>query len=234
MRALLTSSCVLRAVSRTLLIALCTAALGATATASQFTLRSGNAPVGQPDPFIRYVVEPSGLCGAAFPAVFGPADFAAAAAGPNPTVVNGYFVWLPSLACDPLAKWIALDSSWSPRSTLFAYEFVVPEPCCFQQATLDLCWAVDDALGDYDTLTNPGVFLNGTPLAISGGSYATETQATADVTSILHCGTNTLYVYNRDGGCAVSGVIFSATFTLQDCTVSVEPSAWGRVKALYR
>ena len=142
--------------------------------------------------------------------------------------------WIASLPCDPLAQWITPFADSSPRSALFAQDFVVPEPCCIQQATLSFCFALDDWLGDLDTLTNPGVFLNGTALPIAGGSYATETTVVVDVTGILHCGANTLYVYDRDAGCSVSGLIYSASFQIDECTVSTEPDSWGRVKSLYR
>jgi len=58
-----------------------------------------------------------------------------------------------------------------------------------------------------DTVNPAGVYLNQVPIpAINGGSYATmSTVSGIDVTGILHCGTNTLHIYNRDLACAVSG-----------------------------
>ena len=204
------------------------------AAATTVTIRTGNAPIGQPDPLVRFLAEPSGNCGAGFPAAFTPADFAAASSGANPYVLTAFSPWIASLPCDPAAQWITPFADLSARSALFAQDFVVPEPCCIHQATLSFCWAQDDWLGDLDTFINPGVFLNGTPLPIAGGSYAAETQAVVDVTGILHCGVNTLYVYDRDAGCAVSGLIYSATFQIDECPVSVGPTTWGRLKALYQ
>ena len=205
------------------------------ASAATVTIRTGNAAIGLTDPLIGFLPEPTGFCGAGFPAPFTAADFAAAAAGANPYVIAGFSPpWVASLACDSLAQWITPFSDNAARSMLTAQEFIVPEPCCIQHATLDFCWAQDDWLGDIDTLINQGVFLNGTPLPISGGSYATETSVVVDVTGILQCGVNTLYVYDRDAGCSISGLIYSATFQIEECTVSVEPDSWGRTKALYR
>jgi hypothetical protein len=208
--------------------------LGSGASASTVTIRTGNAPVGQPDPLVTILPEPSGLCGAGFPLAFTPADFAAAASGPASYVITNFAPWVSSLSCDPLAGWVTPFANSAARSALFAQSFVVPAPCCIQQATLSFCWAMDDWLGDLDTFTNAGVFLNGTALPITGGSYAAETQAVVDVTGVLRCGTNTLYVYDRDAGCAVSGLMYSATFLITECAVSVEQDSWGRVKALYR
>ena len=77
---------------------------GATLT---LTLRSGTPAPTAPDPNITYLLEPTGLCGAGFPAAFTPADFAAAVAGPNALSIPPYFVWNPSLQCDTLAHWIS-------------------------------------------------------------------------------------------------------------------------------
>lgn len=221
-------------VRRALLSILSIIAITSVTAASTVTIRTGNALIGQPDPLVRFLAEPTGFCGVGFAAPFTPADFAAASAGPSPYVITAFSPWIPSLPCDPLAQWVTPYSDLTARSALFAQEFVVPDPCCIHQATLNFCWAQDDWLGDLDTFINQGVYLNGTPLPIAGGSYASETQAIVDVTGILHCGLNTLYVYDRDAGCSVSGLIYSATFDIQECPVSVGPTTWGRLKALYQ
>jgi hypothetical protein len=234
MRALVRSA-VVRTGLRGVVLALAgVVALSSVGHAATIVLRSGNAPVGQPDPLIRYLVEPSGSCGVGFPAAFTAADFAAARTGPNANVVNPYPVWGASLACDPQARWIAPDPNLAPRSALFAYDFLVADPCCYDKVTLDLCWIVDDWLGDLDSGINTGVYLNGVPLPITGGNHSTDTHAIVDVTSIVHCGPNTLYIYNRDAGCVVSGLIFSATLDLRECLTPTSPGTWGKVKAQYR
>ena len=84
---------------------------------------------------------------------------------------------------------------------------------------------------------NPaGLHLNQTPIpAVQGGNYATELSVSGiDVTNLVHCGLNTLHIYNSDVGCAVSGVNFSATLRLEECIVPVTPSTWGGMKATYR
>ena len=54
-----------------------------------------------------------------------------------------------------------------------------------------------------------------------------------DVTNLLHCGTNTLHIYNRDLAWAVSGIIFTATLKINECTVPVSTSTWSNVEALF-
>jgi hypothetical protein len=222
------------ALVRALTVSLILLVFGAAAEAATITIRSGNAPINQPDPLVHFLAEPTGQCGVGFAAAFTAADFTAADTGPSAYVITNFLPWVASLACDPQAQWITPFSDLTARSALFAQDFTVPEPCCIQHATLTFCWAQDDWLGDLDTFINQGVYLNGTALPISGGSYAAETSVVVDVTGVLHCGVNTLYVYNRDAGCAISGVIYSATFQIDECTVSTEPGSWGRGKSLYR
>lgn len=119
-------------------------------------------------------------------------------------------------------------------STLFAMDFDIPDPCCYDSATLDFCWMADDGLGD--TVNPAGVYLNGVPLStITGGNFATPTTVNGvDILPLIHCGRNTLYVYNRDLGCAVSGAIWTAQLGLRECITPAHPSSWGGVKATYR
>jgi len=205
------------------------------AGALTLTLRSGTPVPTQVDPSITYLVEPSGACGVGFPAAFGPADFAAAVGGPNAWSVPAYPVWNQGLKCDPAANWVSTSAGLPSRSALYAIQFVIQDPCCIKSATLDFCWSVDDFLGD-PTGPNPaGVYLNGIPLpSISGGNYLTESQVSGvDITKLVHCGTNTLYVYDRDAGCAVAGVRFSATLQINKCDTPVQSTTWGRLKTLY-
>jgi hypothetical protein len=205
----------------------------AQAGALTLTLRSGGAPAGSPDPLVKQYVVAS-TCSAGYPTAFTNAEFTAALSAP-PAIVLSYVhpAWIPGITCDPLAKWIGTDPNATPMSVLYALEFNVPDPCCIQTAKLDFCWAQDDVLGD--TVNPDGLFLNQTPLpAVSGGSYATESMVGGiDITNILHCGTNTLHIYNRDLACAVSGVLFSATLSINECTVPVTPSTWSNVKSLF-
>jgi hypothetical protein len=208
------------------------------AGASSFVLRSGTVPPTQTDPAITYLLGPAG-CGVGFAAAFSAADFAAADAGPNAWSVPNHFAWFESLTCDPLANWISIDASWSPRSVLYSMSFVLPTDCCFLSATLNFCWGADDRLGDHEVgAPNPaGVYVNGVPVpAIAGGNFGAESQVFgADITSLVHCGVNHLYVYNRDVGCAIAGAIFSARILVEDCPPTpVEPTTWGVIKGLYR
>ena len=210
-----------------------------TSMASTVTLRSGNVPPTAPDPPITYYAEPSGNCAVPFATAFGPADFAAADAGPPAWSVPSYSVWVPSLWCDPAANWISTSASLPSRSALYSIPFNVPlpDPCCIKSASIEFCWAADDILGDPAAYGGPnplGVYLNGVPLPIAGGNYAAATDIIVDITTLLHCGPNRLYVYNRDLGCAVAGTIFSATINYSECVTPARPMTWGAVRALYR
>lgn len=227
---------------RLVLSALAVAALqiaigfGAALANEVIVLRSGNAAPGNPDPNITMLVGSGGAPLSAAP--FTAAEFDAACSGPNAIVTPGFSAWLQHLPCDPQAQWIGIDAFNTPASALYCYEFQV-ETCCIELAMLNFCWATDDALGDPAAWGggNPdGVYLNGVAVnpSIFGGNYAAETVAAADVTSLLQCGTNRLQIYNRDAGFVVSGVIFSATLDIRECTVPVDQSSWGAIKSLYR
>jgi hypothetical protein len=167
---------------------------------------------------------------------FTAADFSSVFSGPNAVVVPPYgSFWLPSLTCDPNAQWISTSTTSGPNSALFGQVFGV-HTCCIGKATLTFCWAADDYLGDpAGGGPNPsGVYLNGNPLAISGGNYATENTVTLDVTNLMHCGQNELHVYDRDGAATVSGALFSAFFAIDECALPTKPSTWGGLKATYR
>ena len=206
------------------------------ASASELvTLRSGNGPIGTLDPGITFL---SGAGGTPLsPLPFTAADFAAACGGPNAAIVPNYSAWGASLPCDPLAQWIAVDFNWGAVSTLYCQPFDV-ETCCIERATLSFCWMADDALGDgiYGGPNLDGVYLNGVAVSpsINTGNYATETTASADVTGLIQCGSNSLQVYVRDAGFSVTGVIYSASLDIHECVVPVEESTWGSVKSLYR
>jgi hypothetical protein len=179
------------------------------------------------DDSFRY--DPVGLtpCGQPFRAgSFAPADFAAADAGPPAVVVTPFpGVYLPSLPSDPLATWINWQAAQNctnntPNSILYSCPFTV-HTNCNPTATIRVCWAVDDLLGDpVGGGPNPvGIYLNGVPLNIgfSGGNRLAETcyvQANVPVNT----GLNHLYVYQRDVGCAISQLMLSATITVTATT----------------
>lgn len=215
------------------LLAFAVLVLPTSASALSLVLRSGNAAPGNPDPQIsRFDLAPS--CGYGWGAPFSAAEFAAADAGPPAVVLSSIHpAWNPSLDCDPLAQWVGVDASASPMSTLFAQDFYVPDTCCYELAELNFCWMADDGLGD---ATNPaGVYINGSPIGtITGGNFTTSTSMIANILPLIHCGRNTLYVYDRDIGCAVSGAIWTAKLDLIECRTPAKPSSWGSVKASYR
>lgn len=223
-----------RCISSLALLAIALFTLVTTAGATTIFLRSGNAPAGSADPQIRMLALPGG-CGIGFPTAFTALDFAAADAGPQ-AVVESFIhpAWSPTLSCDPSAQWIGTNAQASPQTALFSQTFIIPGPCCFTKAYMDFCWMVDDALGD--SVNPAGVYVNGVPVAaVAGGNFASTTfLGTIDVTALVHCGVNTLYVYDRDIGCAVSGVNYHAAFNLVDCITPTHGSTWGAVKAIYR
>jgi hypothetical protein len=208
-------------------------ALPVPADALTVVMRSGNAAPGSPDPLIsRFDLATS--CGIGWPTPFSAAEYAAADAGP-PAIVLSFIhpAWTPSLACDPLAQWVGVAPTADPISTLFAQDFFLPDTCCYSSAKLAFCWMADDGLGD---AINAGVAINGTPIPpLTGGNFAAPTSDSGlDILSLLHCGRNTLYVYDRDVACAVSGAIWTARIDLVECITPVRPSSWGGVKATYR
>ncbi len=220
-------------------VALLAFAAVSTAEATTILLRSGNvAPTAQ-EPNITYLVEPSANCAVPFANAFTAADFAAADAGPNAWSVPAYGAWGASLACDPAAGWISTAAGWPSRSTLYSIPFTIdyPAPCCIQNAKLTLCWMADDLLGDVNPFVGPnpiGVYVNGLPTTITGGNYGSQTIDVANIDGFLQCGLNHLYIYNRDAGCAVSGIIFSARIDFNECVTPSQHTSWGKVRAIYR
>lgn len=154
---------------------------------------------------------------------FTAADFAGAVAGPQAQVVThvGNGSWMASLAFDPLARWIdwlPVGNCWGfAASVLYAAPFTVntPNTGCGLTATIEICWAVDDYLGDPVGPNTIGIYLNGTPLdpGFSGGNYAEETCYTQYNVPVNN-GLNRLYAYQRDGACSISGLLLSARITV--------------------
>ncbi len=141
--------------------------------------------------------------------------------------------WVPGLNCNPDARWINFASNGSclgipAHSTLYAQPFdVAAGSVC--EATIEFCWAVDDALGDPGGPAPFGVFIGdasglnvtavpGLGFDFAGGSFSAETCVTATLPSgAVVPGQNFLYVYQRDTACAASGIIYCATITVCAC-----------------
>ncbi len=197
------------------------------ALAESISIRTG--------PGIRYTATTQ-VCNTGFPTPFTSADFLAARTGAVATVGHRS-PWRSSLNCDPSAQWITVDAAASDRSALYALPFTV-ETCCIPYAELSVCWSVDDHLGDNTgPILNPaGVYLNEVPItAVAGGNWSGEFAVTSiDVTGSVRCGENVLYVYQRDWGCAIAGVVLSAQLNVLSCTTPVRPESWGRLKITYR
>jgi len=224
-----------RSLSAFALVITLAAAMVAPALSETINMRSGGGySYGQNDPAWTYLSGPAGSALSASP--FTAADFTAALAGPLSVVVPPYgSFWLSSLLCDPLAQWISVDAAAGPATAMYGQAFNV-QTCCITKAILNFCWASDDNIGDqlYGGANPMGVYLNGVALPITGGSYATENFASIDVTSLLHCSRNEIFVYNRDAAFVVTGAMFSITIDIVGCPVPTEPSTWGAIKSLYR
>lgn len=219
-----------RKIMRVCGIAIALSTLGvATASASQIiTLRSGQVGglpglAGQPDDIVTYHPNtPPGAFISATPFTAG--DFAAAASGAPAHVINPASPpWTPGIS-DPLARWINYDGSFFdpsgapgpglglPGSVLYAVPFFISLGT-ITNATLTLEFAVDDHLGDaaFGGGNSDGLYINGLPTGFSGGNYAAPTVHVQNITGLVTPGLNYMYLYQRDLGVAVSGIIFSAT-----------------------
>lgn len=218
------------------------------APAAVTTLRTGQVG-GSPgscsgsDDSFRYFA-PNQNCGQPILATaFQPSDFAQACSGPQAVVIDPVAPpWVPTISCDPDARWIASglvpgSCFGEPVSVLYCAQFTV-EAACTTADSIRICWAVDDFLGDPPTFPGPnpgGIYVNGVDLgpAFSGpGSNPTYTAVAYNVA--LTGGTNSLAVYQRDAGCAVSGLILSAKVYTSCGTVSTESKPWGTIKSIYR
>jgi len=182
-------------------------------------LRSGNGATGGPDGAIRCL--PGASSAPLRPAPFTSGDFALACSFPPAQVVTPFAGWCPTLPQDPAAQWIAPAQGWPARSALYCHPFTV-KSCSIDSATLTLSWAADNRLGDAGGPNPMGVYVNGTPLPISGGAFGC-TIATATVpipAAALHPGANVLHVYNRDETGFASGVLYTALLTITPCRVT--------------
>lgn len=220
--------------TKQLKLSFCAAALAALNTFTSaralevITVRSGQylgspGAAGDPDDIVNYYTENAV---AAIATVFD-AEFAAADTGPSALVVNPHPFWITSLPADPLARWINWSADpasnnlgFPPASALYSVPFNVTTPGT-SSASLKVYFAVDDYLGDnlYGGPNPEGMYLNGTPLTASfGGNIGAQTLYAANVT--VNQGLNYLYLYDREAGAVVSGLIFSATIVIP------EPATW--------
>ena len=198
-------------------LCVCTAGFIVASLASGQTvaLRSGNGPVGGADNQVTFLLGPPT---GPFDHPFTSADFASAQSGPAAFIVSPNPLWISGLSSDPSTHWIGTNSSAGTlqgNTALYAVSFQLASP--FTSATLTLNYAVDDAIGDtvIDKGPNTGVYLNGS--ATCGGAFVIgfsqqHSVSCGDVSSLLHIGTNWLYV--EDGNVeGAAGLLFSATIT---------------------
>ena len=184
------------------------------ATAGSVTLRSGNGS-GSTDTAVHMLIGPAD---SPFSSAFSSSNFAAADTGPNAFIIGRNPAWLSALSSDSLSKWLGTSASAASAGStaLYSIGFVIDNP--FSSATLQLNYAVDNLLGGGP---NQGVFLNGVAVSgnSTGGTYTSESSLSrSDVASLLHVGSNTLYINASDQG-GPAGLIFRANITTVDATV---------------
>lgn len=202
-----------------LILVLSAAAAGQAATVE---LRSGNGG-GSTDTLITFLLGPPSTD---FTSAFSAADFTSAQSGTAASIITPNPAWVTSLVDDPSALWIGTSSISASFGTtgLFAQSFLLPFDV--SSATLTLNFAVDNGLGE----TDQGIYLNGTALTFIGGGFSGEhTFTDSNIGSLLHAGTNTLFLDAvNDGG--PGGLIYSATITTQDVTAGApEPSTFALI-----
>lgn len=198
-----------------------TAGIGtAEATTQIINLQSGNGAINSPDSQITYWAA-SGCCAQLSASPFTAANFAAAQGGPSAYVVTPVGAWINPLPECATSKWIGIDAAATPRSALYAIPFTINSKCP-DSVTLQICFAADDTLGDGTSGPNPaGLYVNGVPLAGSGGSgINTQVCQFFNITSLVSNGQNWLYLYGWDSFGSVSGINFCATI------ISNEPNGF--------
>lgn len=193
------------------------------ASAETITIRSGQvggvpgAP-GQPDDTVRFWNNnPPGAPLSAVP--FTPANFAAASAGAAATVITPVGAWIPFLPGDPAARWIDFATiPGSPfgesGSCLYAVPFIVTTPGA-TSANLSMEFSVDDGAGDFVYGgPNPSfLYVNGVNMgALSPANFLAASTHSQSIP--VSTGLNTIYLYQRDQGLGVSGMIFSLSMEI--------------------
>lgn len=235
--------------SSLLCVVLALAAQATFARGAVTTIRTGQVGAvpgscaGIDDSFHYYAPNP--VCGQPIlSSAFQSSDFALACTGPQAIVITPYTpAWVASLACDPDARWIAnalydpLTCSGAAVSVLYCAQFTVPSQCTVADS-IRICWAVDDFLGDQPSYPGPnpgGVYINGADLGPAFSGPGSNPQYSAVAYNVpLNLGTNSLSVYQRDAGCAISGLILSARVYTSCGSVPAEAKSWGSIKSMYR
>ncbi|MCC6426528.1 MAG: hypothetical protein IT435_06880 [Phycisphaerales bacterium] len=157
---------------------------------------------------------------------FTAADFNATTANPA-IVINAYGSWLPGLTFDTQARWIGTGlyqadpfypNLGAPSSALYRAPFTVTTTG-ITSAVISIAWAADDNLGDviFGGPNPIGAYLrdpsgNVTALTpVAGGGYGIETTVlNYNITGAIDTGVNELFMYQRDAGSGISGLIFGA------------------------
>jgi hypothetical protein len=144
-----------------------------------------------------------------------PDTFSAASNGPFAYVVTPNSAW----AQVDNAQWISSDPNGGNGGSFTALYALSVDLPAVTSASLDVQFSADQQLG---STADDGIFINGTALPGSGGgNYSTVlTFDDPDVSSLLHPGENTLYLYNVNFG-GPSGITFDATL---DYTPAPEPA----------
>lgn len=182
------------------------------------TLRSGNGPVGSPDPFITMLAGPLDTY---MPAPLTAADFAAARGGPPASIINHHGAWIAHLPHDPVAEWISTSFNGASNggSAVYCLPFTVGTPL-IDSATLDCFFAVDNYLGGGG---NQGIYINEHPLAGStGGNFSSQHYVGPfNVGALIQPGLNHLYVVGNDVG-GPGGIVFSVTLNIVEGTLAAQ------------
>jgi hypothetical protein len=202
----------------------------------------GSCP-GSDDTFRFY--SPERLCSRPILATaFQSSHFDSACAGPQAILIDpAPFAWVPQLACDPDARWIASGELGQPgscdgirRSVLYCAAFNNDYGCTTADS-IAVCWAVDDYLGDPAGFPGPnpgGVYLNGVDLGPAFSGLGAAQQQTAVAYNVpINVGLNQLAVYQRDAGCGVAGLILSAVVYACE-PLPVEKRTWGSIKRIFQ
>jgi hypothetical protein len=171
---------------------------------------------------------------------FTAADFNASSANPA-IVINPYYSWVSTLTFDSQARWIGAGlyntgdpflppDMGAPSSALYRAPFTVTTTG-ITSATLSIAWACDDSLGDlmFGGANPFGAYLrdasgNVTQLnLVSGGGFSIESQVlNLNITGAVSTGANELFLYQRDQGFGIAGLIFGAEMRIvpAPCTLT--------------
>ncbi len=179
------------------------------------SIKSGSGSLFGPDSSVRMLVGPAET---GFNVALTPAQFDAARNGPAAFVIPNHPAWKPHLTVDPSANWIGTHAvnpntfgpNFALATALYAVDFEITS-AAIDSATLDIYLLSDNTIGDS---ANEGVFINGIPVAntkdVGGAAFGADRSFTnRDITSMVHPGTNTLYVLGADLG-GPAGVQFHA------------------------